>query len=187
MLDGHKTAKPDGSTYAGVVSRESVQIALTCAALNGLQVIGSDVCNAYLQAPSSQRDLIICGKEFGLENIGKKALIRCALYGGKAVGRDFRKHLRECMHHLKFKSCPADPDIWMRPKVKTDGSEYWEYALLYTDDVLVISENGEKVLRNEVGKYLELKEKSISPSEIYLGGRMREVTLENGVKAWSFG
>ena len=187
VLDGHKTAKPDGSTYAGVVSRESVRIALTYAALNSLQVIGADVRNAYLQAPSSQRDYIVCGAEFGLENIGKKALIRRALYGGKAAGRDFRNHLRECMHHLKFKSCPADPDVWMRPKVKTDGSEYWEYALLYTDDVLVISEDGEKVLRNEVGKYFELKEKSIGPPEIYLGGRMREVTLENGVKAWSFG
>ena len=42
-------------------------------------------------------------------------------------------------------------------------------------------------LRNEVGKYFELKEKSIGPPEIYLGGRMREVTLENSVKAWSFG
>jgi hypothetical protein len=33
VLDGHKTANPIGSTYAGVVSRESVQIALTYAAL----------------------------------------------------------------------------------------------------------------------------------------------------------
>ena len=35
VLDGHKTADPEGSTYAGVVSHESVQIALTYAALNG--------------------------------------------------------------------------------------------------------------------------------------------------------
>eukprot|EP00957_Ditylum_brightwellii_P119055 9080794-Ditylum_brightwellii.AAC.1 len=38
VRDGLKTPYPDGSTYAGVVSRESVRIALTYAALNGLGV-----------------------------------------------------------------------------------------------------------------------------------------------------
>ena len=37
--DGHKTLDPIGSTYAGVVSRESVQIALTYAALNDLDFL----------------------------------------------------------------------------------------------------------------------------------------------------
>ena len=53
VLDGHKTAEPIISTYAGVVSRESVRIALTYAALNGVDVIAADIRNAYIQAPSS--------------------------------------------------------------------------------------------------------------------------------------
>ena len=83
VLDGHKTPALNVSTYARVVSRESVRIALTYAALNGVDVVAADIRNAYLQAPSSQKDYIICGPEFGLENVGKKALIRRALYGGK--------------------------------------------------------------------------------------------------------
>ena len=51
VLDGHRQGQPEGSTYAGVVSRESVRIALTYAALNKLDVISGDICNAYLQAP----------------------------------------------------------------------------------------------------------------------------------------
>ena len=70
VLDGHKTLDPIGSTYAGVVSRESVRIALTYAALNELDVFAADIRNAYLQAMSSQKDYIICGPEFGVENIG---------------------------------------------------------------------------------------------------------------------
>lgn len=63
VLHGHKTPDPPvGSTYAGVVSRESVRIAFTYTALN-------------LQAPLSQKDYIICGAEFGIENMGKVALI----------------------------------------------------------------------------------------------------------------
>ena len=59
VLDGHKTPDPIGSTYAGVVSRESVRIALIYAALNDLDVIAADIRNAYLQAPSSQKDYIM--------------------------------------------------------------------------------------------------------------------------------
>ena len=115
VLDGHKMPKPTGSTYAGVVSRESVRIAFTYAALSGLDVCAADIRNAYLQAPSSQKDYVICGPEFGLENVGKVALIHRALYGSKSAGKDFRNHLRSCMRHLDFVSCPADPDVWMRP------------------------------------------------------------------------
>ena len=48
VLDGHKTANPVGSTYAGAVSRESVRIAFTVAALNGVDVCAADIRNAYL-------------------------------------------------------------------------------------------------------------------------------------------
>jgi hypothetical protein len=186
VLDGHKTPNPISSTYAGVISRESVRIALTYAALNDLEVMAADIRNAYLQAPSSQKDFIICGPKFGLENQGKKALITKALYGGKSAGKDFRNHLRSCMRHLDFESCLADPDVWMRLALKPDGSEYYEYVLIYTDDVLVVSTGGEKILREGIGRYFDLKEESIGPPTIYLGGHLRKVELENGVKAWAF-
>lgn len=186
VLDGHKTADPIGSSYAGVVSRESIRIAFTYAALNHLDVCAADIRNAYLQAPSSRKDYIICGAEFGLEHVGKVALIHRALYGGKTAGKDFRNHLRSCMHHLHFVSCPADPDVWMRPALKSDGSSCYEYILLYTDDALAISENAEGILRREIGKYFELKEDSIGSPKLYLGGKVRRVQLDNGVFAWSF-
>jgi hypothetical protein len=151
VLDSHLTPDADYSTYyAGVVSLESVCIVLTYAALNdGLGVTAADICNAYLQAPSSRKDYVICGPEFGLEHAGKKALIHRALYGGKTAGRDFRNHLRACsMAHLGFTPCRADPDVWMRPAIRPDDSHhYWEYVLLYTDNCLVISHSrGESVL-----------------------------------------
>ena len=118
VLDGHKTSDPEGSTYAGVVSRDSVRIGFTYTALNDLEVCAGDIRIAYLQAISSQKDFIIYGAEFGIENRGKRALIKRFLYGGKAAGRDFRNHLRSCMRHLGFTSCLADPDVWFRPGIK---------------------------------------------------------------------
>ena len=59
--------------------------------------------------------------------------------------------------------------------------------MLYTEDALVIGKNAEKVLRHELGRYFNLKEESIGPPKIYLGGSVRKVKLENGVECWAFG
>ena len=85
------------------------------------------------------------------------------------------------MHHLVFESCNSVPDVWMRAAKKEDGTEYWEYALMYTYDVLVVSERGEQFLRNELGKYVELKEESVGQPKIHIGGKMSKVVLENGL------
>ena len=54
-------------------------------------------------------------------------------------------------------------------EIKSDGSYYYEYALLSTGNALVITENVEYLLREHIGKYFDLKEDSIGPPEIYLG------------------
>ena len=57
--------------------------------MRGVPVVADDVRNAYLQSPTLEKDFIIFETEFGLENVGNKAIITRALYGGKASGRDF--------------------------------------------------------------------------------------------------
>ena len=151
VLDSHKTPDPIGSMFAGVVSRESVRITFTYAALNGLDVCAADIHNAYLQAPSSQQDYIICSPEFGMENVGRVALIHRAMYGSKSTGKDFRNHLRSCMLHLNFSSCPANPDVWMRKAPKVDSLPCYDYVLLYMDEELVVSEEAEAILMEEIG------------------------------------
>ena len=94
-------------------------------------------------------------RNLGWKNIGKKALIKRALYCGKSAGHDYRNYLRACMRHLDFQSCLSDPDVWMRPTKRNDGSEYFKYCLLYTED--------------------ELKKESIGEPNLYLGGRVRKV------------
>ena len=64
--------------------------------------------------------------------------------------------------------------------------KYWKYVLLYTDDALVCSENAERILREEIGKYFDLKEASIGTPDIYLGGKISKVQLENEVVPYTF-
>ena len=85
------------------------------------------------------------------------------------------------MHHLGFESRKADPDVCMRAAKKKDGTEYWDYAPLYTYDVLVVSESGEQFLRNELGKYFDLKGESIGPPNIYFVGRGPSTSMRSEV------
>ena len=59
--------------------------------------------------------------------------------------------------------------------------------LLYTDDYLVISDQGESVLRSEINPFFELKQDSSGVPSKYLGGKLRMVELKNGQKCWAFG
>ena len=135
VKDGHKTPDLMISSFAGVVSWESIRVGLRYAGLLGLPVIGDDIKNAHLQAPSSEKHFIVCGPEFGTDNAGRIALICQALYGGKVAGRDFWHHLRKCMARLGFTSSRADPDVWLRMSTRSTGEVYYEYVLFYVDDV----------------------------------------------------
>jgi hypothetical protein len=54
VAGGHTTAAPAIITYASVVSREPVRIALLLAALNHVEVKTADIANAYITAPCSE-------------------------------------------------------------------------------------------------------------------------------------
>ena len=86
VKDRHNTLDSTTLSFAGVVSWEGVCVILTYAALLGLPVIGADILNAYLQAPSLEKHYIICGPEFGIENEGCVGIICRAFYGGEVAG-----------------------------------------------------------------------------------------------------
>ena len=54
-------------------------------------------------------------------------IIRKALYGLKSTGTVFIAHLAESLHDISFKPTKADPDVWIRPAVKPDATEYYKY------------------------------------------------------------
>jgi hypothetical protein len=61
----HRTEAPATITYASVVSRETVRLALTIASLNDLEVTVGDVLNAYITAPVKEKVWTVLVPEFG--------------------------------------------------------------------------------------------------------------------------
>ena len=121
VLNIHRNKSPEGSTNVGESSRESARISFNCADLNEVDVWSCDIKNTHWQAPVSEKHYVACGPEGDLNNLGKIAIIVRATHGGKASGRDFRNHLRDCMECLGFKACLADPDVWIRPTIRCNG------------------------------------------------------------------
>ena len=64
VKDGHKTPDLTTSSFAGVVSWESIRIVLTYAGLLWLPVIGGDIKNAYLQSLISEKHFIACRPKY---------------------------------------------------------------------------------------------------------------------------
>jgi hypothetical protein len=57
---------PMTMTYASVVSRETIRIALTIAALNDLEVKAADILNAYISAPIKEKVWCALGQNLDL-------------------------------------------------------------------------------------------------------------------------
>ena len=185
VAGGHQTEPPASITYASVVSRESVRIAFTLAALNDMDVSCADATNAYLNAPCREKCWTILGPEFG-RNQGRKALIVRALYGLKSAGASWRSYCAQVLREtLGFKPCRADNDVWMRQAINASGEKYWEYLLVYTDDFLCVSKKAKETLL-ELGKYIKLKSEPCPPDQ-YLGASIGLFQFEQGKPAWYLG
>jgi len=108
------------------------------AALNDLDILAADIVNAYLNAPCHEKIWTQAGKEFG-SNAGCIMIITRALYGLKTSSAAWRSTFAGKLMDLGYQSSKADPDVWIRPATKMDGSQYYEMLLVYVDDILCIS------------------------------------------------
>jgi hypothetical protein len=187
VAGGHRTKPPETLTYASVVSRDSVRLAFLIAKMNGLEMIMTDIGSAYLNAECSEKYYAIAGKEFG-EMAGRIVVIVRALYGLKSAGASWNHHLARELSAMGFSPCKADADVWLREHTKSDGTKYYEYLFVYTDDILAVSMDPmERVIQPLIDK--EYVCKDIGPPRRYLGAAIAECDIvgQDGTthKFWS--
>jgi hypothetical protein len=72
---------------------------------------------------------------------------------------------------MGYTSCKADPDLWLKAVTRPeDNVHYYAYILCYVDDILCI--------------HHDLMPSSVGNPDIYLGAKLKETRLPNGVMAW---
>mmetsp|Transcript_15766 Transcript_15766/g.22510 ORF Transcript_15766/g.22510 Transcript_15766/m.22510 type:complete len:121 (+) Transcript_15766:3292-3654(+) len=116
---------------------------------------------------TKEKVYIITGPEFGPLDQGKVAVIVRALYGLKSSGAMWRSHFANNLRDIGFTSSLGDPDVWFRAAEKQDKSEYYEFILVYVDDLLIISHQADSNL-NVLDNHFKYRLKDVGPPKQYL-------------------
>ena len=185
VAGGHMTEAPSSITYSSVVSRESVKIAFLVAALNDLDIMSCDIGNAYLNAPCREKIWFVAGKECGPDLEGKPCKLVRALYGLKSSGAAWRAMFSHfIINTLGFLPTRIDPDVYYRKNYRPNGEAYYEYVLVYVDDVLAISHDPTTIMKG-IGEHFTIKDDKYGEPTAYLGANIERIQLDDGSWAWS--
>ena len=122
VAGGHRTDVPSEDVYSGLVSIDSVRLALFLSILNDMRSCAADIGNAFLHGRSRERYAIRAGQEFGTY-AGCILLIIGSLYGLRTSAARWHEYLSETLLAMGFVPSRADPDL----RVKDCGTHY-EYV-----------------------------------------------------------
>ena len=111
-------------------------------------------------------------------------IVKMALYGLKSSGAAFRAKLVGVLHDLRYMSTKADPDVWIKPSVKPDGSECYQIVLCYVDDVLSISDDPMKTI-DGIKSVFKLKGDKAETPDMYLGATIQNAENADGTTCWT--
>ena len=68
--------------------------------------------------------------------------------------------------------------------MRSDGSSYYTYILVYTDDIFIVSDNPTKYMAQLKANYY-VKESSTGPPNIYLGSHVKLVRDRSGNRLYA--
>ena len=88
------------------------------------------------------------------------------------------------LYEIGFKSSPAYPDVWLRPAIKPEGEEYYEYLLMHVDNIMAIPIDPTQILKSMEGKTVKYSNVKIYPPEMYMGAILKRKII-NGNMCWT--
>ena len=162
VAGGHLTDLNIDSVYSGVVSLRGIRLITFLSQLNLLELWGTDVGNAYLEATTKEKVYIIGGPEFGALE-GHTLVIYKALYGLRSSGLCWHQRFADVLRSLNFVPCKSENDIWMRP-----ASDTYEYIAVYVDDLLIAAKDPSSITKVLEEQHL-FKLKGTGPLQYHLG------------------
>ena len=107
VADGHLTPEPVESIYSRVVSLRNLKLVIFLGKLNNLELWGSDIGNAYLEAPTEEKLYIIAGPEFE-DWEGYILTFSKALPGLKSSRKRWAETLHDILKDMNFIPSRAD-------------------------------------------------------------------------------
>jgi hypothetical protein len=103
-----------------------------------------------------------------------------ALYGLKSSRAHWHDHMAQMLRDMGDVTCVANHNVWMKAKVRPTSDKYWEYILIYSDNILVMSHEPQMVMQGLMKAYT-LKEGSVTKPKTYLGANLAEHMFSDAV------
>ena len=115
---------------------------------------------------------------------GAVFIITWALYGLKPARATWRTSFTQALVQLEFCPTCGDPDVYIKPQPKPDGTRYYEMLLVYVDDILVLSHDTKPII-DGIADQFRLKEDSLRTPSQYFGATIKIFTDKDGYKSWA--
>ena len=96
----------------------------------------------------------------------------------------FRVKLSGVLHDLNYIPTNSNPYVWIRAVTKKDVKQYYEMALCYVYDLLVISKRLVLTIEGLKPTFKLKGDKAESP-KMYLGSALNCVTNDVDTKCWT--
>eukprot|EP00957_Ditylum_brightwellii_P059920 4549283-Ditylum_brightwellii.AAC.1 len=162
VAGGHLMDVLDNEVYSSTVKGISVKLLHVITCSEKLDVLCSDIGNAYVNVYTTEKVYVKAGLEFGEENIGKIVVIWRALYGLATSSARFHDHLVDTLCSMDFQSTRFDRDV--RIHYSEDGESY-KYMCTHVDDFCIFSKSAQMVMKQVQSVYTV---NSVGASDYYL-------------------
>ena len=156
-------------------------IFLLTVALRKIDIKCVDILHAYLITPIREKFYTWAGPRFEQDE-GKPFIVARALYGLKISGASFRVFPAETPDKLGFRSTIADPVVWRHSTIKHDEEQYYEYVLTYVDNIMVMLDYPNHVMK-QVNEKISFKGNQWDDPEIYLKAKISK-RMHNDKHIW---
>ena len=83
---------------------------------------------------------------------------------------------------MGYRSTDSDPDVWINRATTDNGNAYYNYMLVYVDDVLQIEKNAQEDMQR-LNQIYRLKEVFGTPDR-YIGANVDKIQLQDGRTVW---
>ena len=102
-------------------------------------------------------------------------------FGIKSTGNSWHKALSTTLASMNFEPRRAEPDISLRMSTDLRGEKYWEWIVIYIEDLLAISEEPKAIM--DYFSMYNLKDR-VSPLDQYLGANAGKWQFLDGSNFW---
>ena len=143
VADGSLNQDPVENIYSGVVSLRHLRLVLFVEELNNLQLWGAGIENAYLEAYTHEKLLIIAGAVFE-ELEGFILIFNKALYCLNSSGMRWAERFYDIIKDMGFMPSKADPCVLMR---ENKNLKCYEYIATYVDDLCIAAQDPGKIIQ----------------------------------------